>query len=103
MTEANDAVDALLKVSRAYLPERIVYMTGAGGAVLLLLYITFVKLTAGFDTPTAVAIFGSGGMFASTAYGVLRAFEKTLDLTAQVLGLKPAPPAGPAGQAGEPK
>lgn len=71
-------VDAILKISRAFLPERIVYMIGAGGGVILLLVLAFLKLGDEFDLAVASAIFGAGGLFAGTAVGVLRAFDKTL-------------------------
>lgn len=91
--DPDKVVEAVLKVSRAYLPERIVYMTGAGGGVFLLLYLAFTRLGESYDPAVAAAIFGSGGLFASTAYGVLRAFDKTLHTIVQLLGATPA--AGP--------
>jgi hypothetical protein len=93
--DPDKVVEAVLKVSRAYLPERIVYIVGAGGGVFLLLYLAFTKLGQSWDPAVAAAIFGSGGLFASTAYGVLRAFDKTLQTIVQLLQAAPTPPAGP--------
>ena len=84
--DPDKVVEAVLKVSRAYLPERIVYMAGAGGGIFLLLYLAFNKLDETYDPAVATAIFGSGGLFASTAYGVLRAFDKTLNTITLLLG-----------------
>ena len=98
--DPDKTVDAILRVSRAYLPERIVYMAGAASGVFLLLFLAFKQLGKSYDPAVATAIFGAGGLFASTAYGVLRAFDKTLKTVELLLlgrGGREAQPPGAEG------
>jgi hypothetical protein len=83
--DANTVVAAILQISRAYLPERIVYMVGASGGVGMLLYLIATRANQQLDNAALLTIFGSGGLFASTAYGILRAFEKTLTTVSNLL------------------
>jgi hypothetical protein len=82
-------VEAILKVSRAFMLERIVYLIGASASVLLVLYLAFTNLNKEFDQSLAFVFLGSGGLFATTGVGVLYAFNKTLGIIEKLLSQHP--------------
>ena len=78
-------VNAILKVSKAFMLERVVYLIGASAAVLLVLYLAFTNLQGKFDQSLAWTFLGSGGLFATTGVGVLYSFNKTLSIIEKLL------------------
>ena len=94
-------VNAILKVSKAFMLERVVYLIGASAAVLLVLYLAFTNLQGKFDQSLAWTFLGSGGLFATTGVGVLYSFNKTLSIIEKLLSQQGGGAAGgPDGEGG---
>lgn len=76
---AASVAEAILKVPREFLFERIVYLVGVGAGILMLLYLVGNGLIKDLDLTKITAIFGSGGVIGGCSALVLKQVDRTMN------------------------
>jgi len=76
-------VDSLMKMFRT---ERVIYLTTAAGAWLLLGYAAFLMINENvFDMTKAALLFGAGGLFTISSVRAVRYLDRSYNLVEDVL------------------
>jgi hypothetical protein len=84
-----DAISGVERLQRAYLPERLVFLTGSLAAIVLLVAITVMMISSGDVREVNWApLFGSGGLFLTTSAGSMVYFNKSFEMLRELAGGK---------------
>jgi hypothetical protein len=83
---ASDALDAIERLNRIHIAERIIFLSGGAAGTALLIYAAWLTIRGGeYDKESLGYFFGAGGAFATTGSYVMWQLRQSFALVRDLL------------------